>query len=127
MLKRYGVGGRDVWRSILFGGIVGLVGVIVFVLFLKYPLEKETVDVVAPVEDDVTVTPAEAVTFYALQHDVYTSEEGARDFLASQPTLVNAIAMPVEGRYYVWSKIARENAGITKVGTSFVKKFELDG
>ena len=35
MLKRYGVGKREIWISIIYGGAVGLMGVIAFVFFLK--------------------------------------------------------------------------------------------
>lgn len=130
MLKRYGVSKRDVWRAIIYGGIVGLIGVAAFVIFLKVDWDTKKIDVLAPVEDSSDgLTPAEVKTFYALQHGVYSSEEQAQTYIASDPALIRAIVLPLEGRYYVWSRVASATDGELKAeqGISFVKSFQLDG
>lgn len=128
MLKRYGVRKRDVWYSIIYGGVVGLLGVVIFVVFLKMDLgfTNEKIDVLAPTEEKLPLS-SEAKTFYAIQHGVFSSEEQAQSFLASDPALMTALSIPIGGRFYVWSKVASEEISVPKGGTSFLKTFTLDG
>lgn len=129
MRKRYGVGKKDVWYSIIYGGIVGLVGVVIFVAFLKLDLgfSNEKIDVLAPT-DKQPVSQSEVKTFYALQHGVFSTDEQAQSFLSSDPTLMTALSIPIDGRFYVWSKVAsKEGMTVPKNGTSFVKTFTIEG
>lgn len=129
MLKRYGVKTKDIWVSIIYGGVVGLIGVILFVLFVKVDwgfMESKKVDVLAPV-DDSTTTSVEAPTFFALQHGVFSSDEQAQSFIASDPQLVKAIAIKIGDKYYVWSRVASTEETLKPdKGTSFVKRFQLN-
>lgn len=128
MLKRYGVGKKDVWYSIIYGGLVGLLGVVAFVIFLKVDWKQEQIDVLAPVEEQAA-TPSEVRTFYAMQHGVFSSEEQAQKFLSTNPAFTTAVAVPVDGRYYVWSRIASATGEMSKPsdGVSFIKSFQLEG
>ncbi|MEK4230153.1 translation initiation factor 2 [Solibacillus sp. FSL H8-0538] len=114
-----------VLRAMLYGTLSGIVGVILFVVLLKLPVATDSGELIPVDEQNNVSVTEEKELFYASQHGVFSSFEGATEFMAGFPTLNKAAVVEVEGQYFVWSKIAsiKEDAIAVTVPASFSKSF----
>lgn len=110
-------------QAILVGVGVGLVGVGCFVVLLMSA--NKVGDVPAPSEEAVEVSAEvqQTATFYAVQHGAFTSEESAKAFMTTYPTLNKALVIQVEQNFYVWSALAMAKKELAIEPQAFMKKF----
>ncbi|MBK3493438.1 hypothetical protein JFL43_00850 [Viridibacillus sp. YIM B01967] len=119
--------------AMIHGAIIGVVGVFLFFIALHYfggdeesisDVQKKGTNTTANAEID-----KKAYTFYAQQYGVFSSEETAKEFLASNPKLYTSAVVSFDDQYYVWSAVATKEKDIKEVldKESFVKKISLSG
>lgn len=112
---------NSIFQAMLIGSLTGLVGVGIFIMILQLPAE-EVSDEVVPTTQIVNEEPI-TQSFYALQYGVFTTFEGAAQFLSTYPTLNKAAIIKVDESYYIWSQLDREKIDGATVTTpqSFYK------
>ncbi|HWL27008.1 MAG TPA: hypothetical protein VNR38_25200 [Ureibacillus sp.] len=136
------IGRKELMQAAIFGSIAGVIGVLVFVFILN---SMNTVDTQVSVEESkenqeetipVQSTETEENTpsselfskqFYANQYGVFSTFNGATEFMAGYPTLNTSAIVKVDNSYYIWSEVSTVKDGISKSEDpqSFVKEFSL--
>lgn len=122
--------------AIIHGFLIGAVSIGVFAIFIQWqdnstaqapvtpatPEKPEQVEVTAPA--DVT-TPTQ---FYAKQHGVFTTADGATALLQSNPAMKSAAIVITGGKYHVWSAASTVESEVKVEGStdSFVKPFRIN-
>ena len=123
--------------AIIHGFLIGAVSIGIFAIFIQWqdisttaetpvtpatPEKPEQVEVTVPA--DVT-TPTQ---FYAKQHGVFTSADGATALLQSNPAMKSAAIVITDGKYYVWSAASTVESEVKVEGSteSFVKPFKIN-
>lgn len=118
---------NSIFQAMLIGSLTGLVGVGIFILILQLPT-KEVSDEVIPTTQIVSEDPV-TQSFYALQFGVFSTFDGAAQFLSTYPTLNKAAIVKVDESYYIWSQLDREKIDGATVTTpqSFYKQVTVTG
>ena len=98
---------NSIFQAMLIGSLTGLVGVGIFILILQFPTEQVSEEEIVPTTQMVTEEPV-TQTFYALQFGVFSTFDGAAQYLSAYPTLNKAAIVEVDGSYYIWSQLDRE-------------------
>lgn len=132
------IGRKELIQAAIFGSLAGVVGVIFFIFMLNSMNNEDVQEVAEQGEEEVvpvssdgeSSTPSvdlSALQFYANQHGVFSSFEGATDFMAGYPSLNTATIIEVDGSYFVWSEVTPVQEGIVKSENppSFAKAFKV--
>ena len=117
---------NSIFQAMIIGSLTGLVGVGIFIMILQLPTEVSKEEIV-PTTQMVSEEPVTQASFYALQFGVFSTFDGAAQFLSSYPTLNKAAIIEVDGSYYIWSQLDREKVDGATVTTpeSFYKQVTL--
>lgn len=124
----------------LQGLVIGVVGVLLFGLFLNMANDrkvegeaKEDEKVEKPTTENGKETGGEKVetstepslTFKAKQYGMFSTKESAISFMAVEPSLERAGIVQAEGQFYIWSDLfVSETAAVsTEALPSFIKNF----
>lgn len=124
----------------LQGLVIGVVGVLLFGLFLNMANDRklegegkeknETETPVtgkenAPEGDKIDVSANPSLTFKARQYGMFSTKESAISFLAVEPSLERAGIVQAEGQFYIWSDLYVNEASAvsSEALPSFVKNF----
>ncbi|WP_313891717.1 hypothetical protein [Psychrobacillus sp.] len=100
------------------GGVIGVVGVLLFGFALNFAndqkekpevVETETIEK-EEVEKKVEVTTDGVLTLKAQQFGMFTTKESAMAFVSEQPSLEKAGILNVENQFYVWSQLFADEA-----------------
>jgi hypothetical protein len=119
--------------ALLHGFLIGAVSIGLFALVIQWQDIRtvETPEVVGPeletVDGPVPVESKEVYSFFAKQHGVFSTADGATQVIQSDPKLNSAAIIMADDKYYVWSAISLVEAEVKTVGSteSFVKPFQL--
>lgn len=128
--------------ALLHGFLIGAVSIGLFALLIQWqdirpvdtpeaqiPPEMEPV-AVPGTGDDPKQAEEDGVgkSFFAKQHGVFSTADGATQVLQSDPTLKSAAVVIAEDLYYIWSAVSITEADLKGTGgtESFVKPFQLD-
>jgi hypothetical protein len=112
--------------AILIGSLTGLIGFGIFLSLVLIGDNKEQEQAVTPVVTQPEPVTGDAVTFYAVQHGVFSSEESAAEFKNTFPQLNLSSIVQHENQFYVWSKITNEKADAASITpTAFYKAIKL--
>ncbi|WP_052344292.1 hypothetical protein [Bacillus ndiopicus] len=118
---------KNEWiRAALLGIASGLIGVALFVVMLNFvnkEEEKEKIENILPVQQEV-VEEMDA-SFYASQHALFSSKEGAEQFIAANPLLNKAAIIEVDGQFFVWSALSTNKQVATLVPSAFSKQLSI--
>ena len=68
-----------VLRALLYGALSGIVGVVLFILLLKVPTQVTDGELLPTTKEQKT--DVEQAQFFARQYGVYSTKEGAADFM----------------------------------------------
>lgn len=126
---------KQIVRAILIGGIVGLLGVAIFlgVLQVSNQISQKKEEESQGENGDKTV-PASVDSstssmFYATQAGVFSNYESASAFLAGYPSLANGAIVDVDGKFYVWTSMVIEESDLTFLEDppTFKKAFSVVG
>ena len=117
---------NSIFQAMIIGSLTGLVGVGIFIMILQLPTEVSEEEIV-PTTQMVSEEPVTQASFYALQFGVFSTFDGAAQYLSSYPTLNKAAIIEVDGSYYIWSQLDREKVDGATVTTpqSFYKHVTL--
>ncbi|MEK4627854.1 MAG: translation initiation factor 2 [Solibacillus sp.] len=117
----------SVAQAMFFGGLTGLVGVIVFIFILQLPSNEQQEDELASTTQVSSEQEVVSQSFFALQHGVFSNFDSAAQFLASYPTLNKSTIFEVDDQYYIWSQLDQEKVEGATLTTpsSFYKKMTL--
>lgn len=117
----------SVAQAMFFGGLTGLVGVIVFIFILQLPSNEQQEDELASTTQVSSEQEVVSQSFFALQHGVFSNFDSAAQFLASYPTLNKSTIFEVDDQYYIWSQLDQEKVEDATLTTpsSFYKKMTL--
>ena len=124
----------------LQGLIIGVVGVLLFGLFLNMANDqkvegevKENEKVEKPTTekgkdsggDKVETSTEPSLTFKAKQYGMFSTKESAISFMAVEPSLERAGIVQAGGQFYIWSDLfVNETAAVsTEALPSFIKNF----
>ncbi len=137
------IGRKELMQAAIFGSIAGVIGVVFFVFILnsmntmelqesaeqsQETGQEETI----PAVSDQTNTPSSDLfveQFYANQYGVFSTFNGATEFMAGYPSLNTSAIIKVDNSYYIWSEISTIKEGISKSENpaSFTKAFTVSG
>lgn len=121
---------KEVIQAAILGSAAGLVGVVLFIFMLNsMTTERADSDEVIPVTADSEENDPSKQQFFANQHGVFSSFEGATEFVAGFSSLTKSAIVEVDGNFYVWSSVSptKEGVTITVNPTSFAKAFNYTG
>ncbi|SOC36432.1 hypothetical protein [Ureibacillus acetophenoni] len=140
------IGQKELMQAAIFGSIAGIIGVVFFVFILNsmnsvdvqesaHPNQEgqeETIPVQSNETESETNTPTSDLfveKFYANQYGVFSTFNGATEFMAGYPFLNTSAIVKVDNSYYIWSEISTVKEGLTKSENpeSFIKEFTLSG
>lgn len=121
--------------ALLHGFLIGAVSIGLFALLIQWqdirPVETPEAQI-PPEMQPVNVPgdepkPEVKKSFFAKQHGVFSSADGATQVLQSDPTLKTAAVIIAEDKYYVWSAVSVEEAEVKSEGSeTFVKPFQIE-
>ncbi len=122
--------------ALLHGFLIGAVSIGLFALLIQWqdirPVETPEAQI-PPEMQPVNVPgdepePKVEYSFFALQHGVFSSAEGATQVLQSDPSLKTAAVIIAEDKYYVWSAVSLVEAEVRSEGNNetFVKPFQVE-
>lgn len=126
--------------ALLHGFLIGAVSIGLFALLIQWQDIRpvDTPEAQIPPEMEPVVAPGndpkpdeekvEKKSFFAKQHGVFSTAEGATQVLQSDPTLKTAAVIIAEDRYYIWSAISVAESDLKGTGSteSFVKPFQVE-
>lgn len=135
------IGRKELIQAAIFGSIAGVIGVVFFVLILNSmntvevqesaEQNQESQEETIPVQSNDTTPPNNLFDkqFYANQYGVFSTFDGATEFMAGYPTLNASAIVKVDDSYYVWSEISPVKTSITRTEdpASFIKTFTFSG
>lgn len=117
---------KEIIQAAILGSAAGLVGVFLFIIMLNsMTTEKTNNEDMVPVNSTVDSDDPFKEKFFATQHGVFSTFEGATDFVAGFSSLTTSAIVEVDGNFYVWSSVSptKEGVAITVNPTSFAKSF----
>lgn len=127
--------------ALLHGFLIGAVSIGLFALLIQWQdirpvdtpeaqIPPELEPVVAPGGEPEPKEEEDKVekSFFAKQHGVFSTAEGATQVLQSDPKLSTAAVIIAEDKYYIWSAISVTETDLKGTGSteSFVKPFQLE-
>ncbi|MFX3674591.1 MAG: hypothetical protein ACE3JQ_09105 [Paenisporosarcina sp.] len=119
--------------ALLHGFLIGAVSIGLFALLIQWQDIRmvDTPEAIDPPElQPVIASPGEPneFSFFAKQHGVFTTADGATQVLQSNPELKSAAVIIAEDKYYIWSAISVVEAEVKSEGSteSFVKPFRIE-
>ncbi|EPD54286.1 hypothetical protein HMPREF1210_00272 [Paenisporosarcina sp. HGH0030] len=122
--------------AIIHGFLIGAVSIGIFAIFIQWqdnskaetPETSATTD--KPEQVEVTAPPntTTPTQFYAKQHGVFTTADGATALLQSNPAMKSAAIVITDGKYFVWSAASTVESEVKVEGSteSFVKPFRIN-
>ncbi|WP_342558824.1 hypothetical protein [Metasolibacillus sp. FSL K6-0083] len=118
---------KNEWiRAALLGIASGLIGVALFVMILNFvsneKVSEEKEDVL-PVQQEV-VEEVNA-SFYASQHGLFSSKEGAEQFIAANPLLNKAAIIEMDNQFFIWSALSTNKEVATLAPSAFFKQLSI--
>lgn len=112
--------------AIIIGSLTGLIGFGIFLSLVLVGENKEPGQAVTPVTTQPEPVTGDAVTFYAVQHGVFSSKESAAEFKNTFPELNLSTIVEHENQFYVWSKITNDKVDTASITPSaFTKAIQL--
>ncbi|KOY81079.1 hypothetical protein I6G82_03840 [Lysinibacillus macroides] len=131
---------KQIFRAMIIGGFVGLLGVAIFLGMLQastqLPLPKNGGEVAnnqsqadtIPTSSGTT-NPANAPMFFASQAGVFSNYESASAFIAEYPSLKESAIIQADGKYYVWTSLVTEESQLEFLQdpATFKKTFSVSG
>lgn len=131
---------KQIFRAMIIGGFVGLLGVAIFLGALQastqLPLKKNGSEVANNQSQSETIPTAgetsntsNASMFYASQAGVYSNYESASSFVAEYPALKESAIVQVDGKFYVWTSMVTEESQLEflQEPATFKKAFSVSG
>ncbi len=132
--------------AILHGFFIGAVSIGLFAIVIQWqdltaaekpetPESAETPETPSTPETPGELTPVTVpidlgapVQFYAKQHGVFSSADGATALLQSSPALKSAAIVLIDNKFYVWSAASLAEVDVKSEGStdSFVKPFQMN-
>ena len=123
--------------AILHGFFIGAVSIGIFAILIQWQditaSEKAEPTTETPDKSEqITVdAPADAATptqFFAKQHGVFTTADGATTLLQSSPAMKSATIIIADSKYHVWSAASVVESEVKILGStdSFVKPFRIN-
>ena len=112
--------------AIIIGSLTGLIGFGIFLSLVLVGENKDSGEATKPVTTQPEPVTGEAVTFYVVQHGVFSSKESAAEFKNTFPELNFSSIIEHENQFYVWSKITNEKGDAASITPSaFYKPIQL--
>ncbi|WP_155591781.1 hypothetical protein [Lysinibacillus cavernae] len=131
---------KQIFRAMIIGGFVGLLGVGIFLGVLQastqLPLKKNGSEVANNQSETETIPTAGETTntsnasmFFASQAGVYSNYESASSFVAEYPALKESAIVQVDGKFYVWTSMVTEESQLEflQEPATFKKAFSVSG
>ncbi len=123
---------KEMIQAAILGSAAGLVGVILFIFMLNSMNTDDTnSDEMIPVQSSANSdgNDPSKQQFFANQHGVFSTFDGATEFVAGYSSLTTSAIVEVDGNFYVWSSVSptKEGVTITVNPTSFAKSFYYTG
>lgn len=131
---------KQIFRAMIIGGFVGLLGVAIFLGALQastqLPLKKNGSEVANNQSQTETIPTAgetsdtsNASMFFASQAGVYSNYESASSFVAEYPALKESAIVQVDGKFYVWTSMVTEESQLEflQEPATFKKAFSVSG
>lgn len=131
---------KQIFRAMIIGGFVGLLGVAIFLGVLQastqLPIKNNGSDVATNQSQSETIPTAgentstsNAPMFYASQAGVYSNYESASAFVAEYPALKESAIVEVDGKFYVWTSMEIEERQLKflQEPATFKKAFSVSG
>lgn len=131
---------KQIFRAMIIGGFVGLLGVAIFLGALQastqLPLKKNGGEVANNQSQSETIPTAgetsntsNASMFFASQAGVYSNYESASSFVAEYPALKESAIVQVDGKFYVWTSMVTEESQLEflQEPATFKKAFSVSG
>lgn len=131
---------KQIFRAMIIGGFVGLLGVAIFLGVLQastqLPLKKNGSEVANNQSQTETIPTAGETTntsnasmFYASQAGVYSNYESASSFVAEYPALKESAIVQVDDKFYVWTSMVTEESQLKFLQdpATFKKAFSVSG
>lgn len=131
---------KQIFRAMIIGGFVGLLGVAIFLGVLQastqLPIKNKGSDVATNQSQSETIPTAGETTstsnapmFYASQAGVYSNYESASAFVAEYPALKESAIIEVDGKFYVWTSMVNEESQLKflQEPATFKKAFSVSG
>ncbi|MEA0555118.1 hypothetical protein U1P98_11050 [Lysinibacillus irui] len=131
---------KQIFRAMIIGGFVGLLGVAIFLGALQastqLPLKKNGSEVANNQSQSETIPTAgetsntsNASMFFASQAGVYSNYESASSFVAEYPALKESAIVQVDGKFYVWTSMVTEESQLEflQEPATFKKAFSVSG
>lgn len=122
---------KNEWlRAVVFGTLTGLIGVALFIALLTNAMQEEKEKKVESNEKIAVQQQNEQQeilqkTFFASQHGLFSSEEGAAQWIAANPSLNKSAIIKVEEQFFIWSAMAVKKAPETLPTGAFYKQFSV--
>ncbi|MEC1178352.1 hypothetical protein P9B03_07660 [Metasolibacillus meyeri] len=115
---------KNEWiRAALLGIASGLIGVALFVVMLNFVGKEEVKEETLPVQQEL-VEEVNA-SFYASQHGLFSSKEGAEQFIAVNPLLNKAAIIEIDNQFFVWSALATNKQTAALMPSAFFKQLSI--
>ncbi|HBT73630.1 MAG TPA: hypothetical protein DEB37_15710 [Lysinibacillus sp.] len=131
---------KQIFRAMIIGGFVGLLGVAIFLGVLQastqLPLKINGSEVANNQSKTETIPTAGETTntsnapmFFASQAGVYSNYESASSFVAEYPALKESAIVQVDGKFYVWTSMVTEESQLEflQEPATFKKAFTVSG
>lgn len=131
---------KQIFRAMIIGGFVGLLGVAIFLGALQastqLPLKKNGSEVANNQSQSETIPTAgetsntsNASMFFASQAGVYSNYDSASSFVAEYPALKESAIVQVDGKFYVWTSMVTEESQLEflQEPATFKKAFSVSG
>lgn len=131
---------KQIFRAMIIGGFVGLLGVAIFLGALQastqLPLKKNGSEVANNQSQSETIPTAGETSntsnvsmFFASQAGVYSNYESASSFVAEYPALKESAIVQVDGKFYVWTSMVTEESQLEflQEPATFKKAFSVSG
>jgi hypothetical protein len=123
--------------AILHGFFIGAVSIGIFAILIQWQditaSEKadpttETPDKSEQITVDAPASPSTPTQFFAKQHGVFTTADGATTLLQSSPAMKSATIIITDSKYHVWSAASVVESEVKILGStdSFVKPFKIN-
>lgn len=113
-----------VLKAIIYGASTGLIAVLIFIAVLRMPVQDG--GTLLAVDGEEEMVDVQQEQYYAQQHGVYSTEEGATAFVAGHPFLNKSAIVKVDEQFFIWSKVSNKKAELVPtVPASFYKTFTL--
>ncbi|WP_374965775.1 hypothetical protein [Lysinibacillus sp. RS5] len=130
---------KQIFRAMFIGGVVGLLGVAIFLGVLQastqFSLKNNGSDIASNSNnkntDAETIPTAggamDGTMFFASQAGVYSNYESASSFVSEHPSLKESAIVEVDGKFYVWTSMVTDESQLVflKDPPTFKKAFSV--